>query len=96
MRAVRTVFEGGSLLQPVVAGRLVERLDVRAVSALTERELDVLKLLATGARNREIGGKLFMSLNTVKFHVAHIYEKLGVQTRTEAVHIATQRGLLNA
>lgn len=95
VRAVRTVSEGGSLLQPVVAGRLIQRLDVRASSTLTARELDVLKLLATGARNKEIAAHFFMSLNTVKFHVAHIYQKLGVQTRTEAVHAAAQRGLVN-
>lgn len=94
-RAIRTVYEGGSLLQPVIASRLIRRLDTEPTSELTEREMEVLRLLASGARNKEIANQLFLSHNTVKFHVANVYQKLGVQTRTEAVRVASERGLIS-
>ncbi|MEE8346251.1 MAG: GAF domain-containing protein [Dehalococcoidia bacterium] len=95
VQAIRTVHEGGSLLQPVIASRLIERLDTEPSSELTERETEVLQLLASGARNKEIADQLFLSVGTVKFHVANIFQKLEAQTRTEAVRVANDRGLLN-
>lgn len=94
-QAIRTVHEGGALLQPIIASRLIRRLDNEPTSNLTEREMEVLQLLASGARNKEIASQLVLSLNTVKFHVANVYQKLGVQTRTEAVRAASERGLLS-
>ena len=61
---------------------------------LTDRELEVLRLIAQGLSNREIGERLFLSLNTVKGHNQKIFDKLQVQRRTEAVERARQLGLL--
>jgi ATP/maltotriose-dependent transcriptional regulator MalT len=63
---------------------------------LSQRELEVLRLLALGFQNRAIADRLFVSRNTVKTHLMHIYAKLGVQTRTEAVARALDLGLLRA
>ncbi len=62
---------------------------------LSERELEILKLLATGLSNKEIASQLFLSINTVKVHLRNIFAKLGVQSRTEATLIAIQRGYVN-
>ena len=62
--------------------------------ALTERELDVLRLLAWGNRNKDIADQLALSINTVKYHLENLYQKLGVQSRTQAVRVASERRLL--
>jgi ATP/maltotriose-dependent transcriptional regulator MalT len=64
------------------------------VEALSERELDVLRLLAAGKRNQEIASELYVALDTVKKHVTHIFEKLGAANRTEATARARDLGLL--
>ncbi|HZI03514.1 MAG TPA: LuxR C-terminal-related transcriptional regulator, partial [Archangium sp.] len=64
--------------------------------ALTERELDVLRLLATGRTNKEIAQQLGISGRTVQHHTIHIYEKLGVDTRAAAALLAVRHGLLEA
>jgi DNA-binding NarL/FixJ family response regulator len=95
--AVRVVSQGGSLLQPVVASRLMERMAAppeRALDALTEREREVLQLLAQGMANKEIAAALVISERTVKFHVSSILSKLDAGNRTEAVRVAVQRGLV--
>jgi signal transduction histidine kinase/DNA-binding NarL/FixJ family response regulator len=94
-RAVRIVNQGQSLLQPVVATRLVEQIGRMARpqpdrDQLTPRELDVLRLLVEGARNKEISARLHISHGTVRFHVGNIFQKLGVSSRTEAVRLALQ------
>ncbi len=94
--AIRTVHEGGSLLQPVIANRLIERLAIDEAAGLSERQQEVLQLLASGARNQEIADQLFLSLRTVKFHVENLYRKLGVRTRTEAVRVARERSILTS
>ena len=93
--AIKTVHEGGSLLQPTIATRLIERMSSEKASGLSKRELEVLSVIASGAQNKEIGDRLSLTTNTVKFHVANGFRKLGVQNRTEAVRIARERGLLN-
>jgi DNA-binding NarL/FixJ family response regulator len=99
--AIRVVAGGGSLLQPVVASRLLQRLnaaaDAPAPSAepLTEREHEVLRLLAQGKPNKEIAAALSISERTVKFHVSSLLSKLGASNRTEAVTLAAQRGLID-
>ena len=91
---IRTVHAGGSLLPPVIASRLLARVDIRAGPDLTARELEVLRSLASGSPNKEIAAQLTLNVNTVKFHVRNIYQKLDVQTRTAAVRAANERGLL--
>jgi DNA-binding NarL/FixJ family response regulator len=95
-RAVRTVVAGGSLLEPVVAMRVLRqvRQPTPAPSPLTARETEVLHRLAQGRQNKEIARDLNISERTVKFHVTALLQKLGAGNRTEAVTIATQRGLI--
>ena len=92
--AIRTVHAGGSLIPPVVASRLIERLDEETEPSLTVRELEVRKLLESGSRNKEIATELSVSLATVKYHVANLFQKLNAQSRTEAVRSARERGLI--
>ncbi len=75
-------------------GELATRLKpAYAEGVLSERELEVLRQLATGASNKEIGERLFISLSTVKTHVINIYSKLGAASRVEAVEKARSRGI---
>ena len=96
-RAIRVISAGGSLLEPVVASKLIrhvqseEHLDARR---LTDRETQVLHLLAQGKSNKEIAAALSITQRTVKFHVSSIMGKLGTNNRTEAVTVAAQRGLI--
>ena len=95
--AIRTVHAGGSLMQPAVTDRLLERIDRGGgpdTGNLTPRELEVLSLLARGLKNAEIAERLFISERTVKFHVGSILAKLGADNRTEAVTIAVNRSLV--
>ncbi len=76
-------------------GELATRLKpAYAEGVLSERELEVLRQLATGASNKEIGERLFISLSTVKTHVINIYSKLGAASRVEAVEKARSMGLI--
>ncbi|GIW06654.1 MAG: DNA-binding response regulator [Dehalococcoidia bacterium] len=97
-RAIRLVNQGQSLLHPAVATKLIDRVQSigrePAAEALTEREIEVLQLVAAGLRNKEIAQRLVITERTVKFHVGIILQKLGAGTRTEAVRIAVQRGII--
>lgn len=98
--AIRIVNAGGSLLQPVVASKLLKRMhgeqaETTLPESLTERELEVLHLLAQGLQNKEIAADLTITERTVKFHVSSIMGKLGAGNRTEAVSIAVQQGLIS-
>ena len=105
--AIRITMQGGSLLQPVVASKLLRHVGQQTLSAssasqqsasyetLTERELEVLGLLAQGMPNKEIAAHLTISERTAKFHVSSIMGKLGATNRTEAVSLAAQRGLIS-
>jgi two-component system, NarL family, response regulator LiaR len=104
--AIRVTMQGGSLLQPVVASKLLRHVGQLPISSshsshqsasyetLTERELEVLGLLAQGMPNKEIAAHLTISERTAKFHVSSIMGKLGATNRTEAVSLAAQRGLI--
>ncbi|GIF13186.1 response regulator [Actinoplanes teichomyceticus] len=95
-RAVVAAHRGESVLSPAVAGRLMGRLRAPAADKdpLSQRELEVLTLIARGCSNREAAGKLFISEATVKTHLLHAYAKLGVRDRAAAVAAAFERGLL--
>lgn len=93
LAAVRSAAEGDSALSPTVADRLMTRVRTPRFS-LTPRELEVLQLVAAGASNREIGHELMLSEATVKSHLVHIYDKLGVRSRTSAVAAAREQGVL--
>lgn len=94
MRAVHAAFQGDAVLSPSVARRLIGQVRQPAQEALSDRELDVLRLIAGGANNREAAAQLFISESTVKTHLLHIYEKLGVRDRAAAVSEAYKRRLL--
>jgi DNA-binding NarL/FixJ family response regulator len=93
-RAVQATYRGESVLAPSVATRLVSQLRAPAQEALSERELEVLSLIAQGLTNRGAAARLFISEATVKTHLLHIYAKLDVNDRAAAVATAYERGLL--
>lgn len=93
-RAVRAAARGETVLAPSVAARLLGRMRAAHVDAPSERELEVLGLVARGLTNRAIAGELFISEATVKTHLVHVFAKLGVDDRTAAVTVALERGLL--
>ena len=90
--AIRQVHTGKKRIPPQVAAALAEHM---GEEQLTAREIDVLRHVATGNRNRDIAEQLFISEETVKVHVKHIMEKLGASDRTQAVAIALRRGIIS-
>jgi DNA-binding NarL/FixJ family response regulator len=100
--AVRAVQSGDALLAPSITRRLIERFAPRpsvneskkAIESLTGRESEVLRQMARGMANHEIAEKLFVSEATVKTHVGHIFDKLGVNNRVQAVVAAYESGLV--
>lgn len=94
VRAIRAAARGEAVLAPSVATRLVSQLRAPARDALSDRELEVLTLIAQGETNRGAAIRLFISEATVKTHLLHIYEKLGVNDRAAAVAAGYERGLL--
>ena len=88
---IRDVLAGKTYLAPAAAAKLAE--GVTRVQ-LTPREMATLRLLADGKANKEIANALDISERTVKTHLAHLFEKLGVTSRTEAIKVATRRGLV--
>ncbi|MQA82106.1 MAG: response regulator [Streptosporangiales bacterium] len=101
VEAVRSAVAGDTLISPSITVRLLQHLTKakrtparRPVEPLTDRENDVLLLLARGRTNAEIAGDLFISLGTVKTHVANIQQKLGVRNRVESAAWAWEAGLV--
>lgn len=93
--AVRAAARGETVLAPAVAAKLMRQLRKPAEDPLTERELDVLLLVAQGLTNKAIATELHVSEATVKTHLVHTFTKLDVDDRTAAVMAALQRGLLH-
>lgn len=93
VRAVRRAAAGETYLQPALGARLAAE-PRAATTDLSERETDVLRLIALGHTNAEIAAKLYISVRTVETHRAHIQQKLGVSTRAELVRCALSRGLV--
>jgi DNA-binding NarL/FixJ family response regulator len=100
VNAIESVSTGGIALESTVAGKLMQHMNRRSNESeadnvrFSKRESQVLKLLASGKTNRDIGETLFISESTVKFHVHAILNKLDASNRTEAVSIAAQLGLV--
>ncbi|NUP65803.1 MAG: response regulator transcription factor [Nonomuraea sp.] len=92
-QGIRAAARGESVLSAKVAARMMRRMRDPA-PALSAREVELLELLASGAGNREIARRLFITEATVKTHLVHIYDKLGVDTRTAAVTAAVERRLI--
>jgi DNA-binding NarL/FixJ family response regulator len=102
VEAIRGTLEGKSFVDPAVAGKLMGQVargqtqpSSLLTDKLTERETDVLRLLAKGLNNTEIAGQLHLSEGTVRNHISAILDKLGVSDRTQAAVIAIQHGLGN-
>ncbi len=100
--AIRSVYRGDSMIEPRVAGRLLHQF-TRATRArgeepfqdsLSARETEVVRLMASGATNKEIAAQLNIGESTVKTHVIHLFNKLGVKDRTGAVMAAARRGIV--
>ena len=97
IRAIRAVRRGESAFDSRSAAAMVRGINAEAPAEsrrITERELDVLRLLARGLSNRAIGKQLFISETTAKFHVCNIMRKLQVRRRAEAVYVASKEGLI--
>ncbi|GAA1808889.1 response regulator transcription factor [Actinomadura chokoriensis] len=100
VEAVRAAANGGSLVSPSITVRLLERLARPRPSAapprepLTDRELDVVRLVARGRTNEEIAGELFVSLSTVKTHLGSVHRKLATRNRVETAAWAWESGLM--
>ena len=95
-RAVEAAAQGQAVLSPSVATRLMGQMRQPASEPLSQRELEVLELIARGSTNREAARQLFISEATVKTHLLHVYAKLGVNDRAAAVATAFSRGYLTA
>lgn len=99
---VRSVYQGESVLHPTIARKVLSRiamtsgkpLNMMTPGEMTEREMGLLKLMTRGLTNKEIAGELGLSIRTVQGHVAQIFNKLGVSSRTEAVVHGLQKGYI--
>jgi DNA-binding NarL/FixJ family response regulator len=102
LAAIRVVAGGEALLSPAITRRVIEQFTrvprpapPPQVAELTERELDVLRLIARGHSNAEIGGELYIGETTVKTHITHILQKLNLRDRVQAVVLAYETGLFD-
>ena len=102
LAAVRTVADGDALLSPTITKRVIRQFTripqpapPKQLDELTERELDVFRLIARGLSNAEIGGELYISDTTVKTHITHILQKLDLRDRVQAVVLAYETGLFD-
>jgi DNA-binding NarL/FixJ family response regulator len=101
--AVRTVAGGNALLSPAITKRVIKQfariprpVPPKELGELTAREKDILRLIAAGLSNAEIGQQLYISETTVKTHVTHVLQKLGLRDRVQAVVLAYQTGVMEA
>ncbi len=98
-KAIRAVYKGESLIQPVVASKVLDRFaelsrQAQSPEMLSDRELEVLNLMAKGAANKEIAAQLNITNSTVKTHITSIFQKLNASDRTEAVTQAIKKGII--
>jgi DNA-binding NarL/FixJ family response regulator len=98
-KAIRMVSRGESLIQPVIASRVLDKLaelsrKTPAGETLSDREIEVLRLMSGGESNKDIADQLSITQSTVKTHITSIFQKLNVTTRTEAVTNALKKGII--
>jgi two-component system response regulator NreC len=93
--AVRMAAQGRTYLQPELGARLAAEPDTVSPDDLSDREIEVLRLIALGHTNNEIAERLYLSVRTVESHRAHIQQKLGLASRSELVRYAIERGLVD-
>lgn len=93
LEGIRRAAAGDMVLAPDLASRVLKGMR-NPLPKLTEREVEVLRLLAEGSANKQIARTLFVTEATVKSHLAHIFTKLGVDSRSRAVHVARETGLI--
>jgi DNA-binding NarL/FixJ family response regulator len=103
LAAIRTVAGGDALLSPAITRRVIKQFTripdpapPKELEELTDRELDVFRLIARGLSNAEIGQELYISETTVKTHITHVLQKLGLRDRVQAVVLAYQSGIADA
>jgi two-component system response regulator NreC len=96
VQAVQLALEGGTYLHPQLGARIAAQEPEEEEDDLSEREREVLKLIALGHTNGEIASQLFLSVRTVESHRAHIQQKLGLASRAELVRYALDRGLIGS
>ncbi len=99
VKAIRTVHQGESMIQPKIASRLLDRLGQLSHThspdtLLSDREIEVLQVMSTGAANKEIANQLLIGQSTVKTHIVRIFSKLGVNGRTDAVSEGLKKGII--
>jgi DNA-binding NarL/FixJ family response regulator len=92
LETIRQVHAGKKCVPPEIAAGLAEHI---GDETLSEREVEVLRHVASGTRNRDIAGRLFIAEETVKVHLKHIMSKLGASDRTQSVAIAARRGIIS-
>jgi two-component system response regulator NreC len=93
--AIRIAAEGGSYIDPELGGALA-KLEADPLDSLSERERELLRLLALGHTNREIGERLFLSVRAIEVNRARLLEKLGIHSRPELVRFAIANGVIEA
>jgi DNA-binding NarL/FixJ family response regulator len=103
LEAIRVVARGDALLSPAITKRVIEKFTrtphpapPREIAYLTERELEVFRLIARGLSNAEIGKELYIEDTTVKTHITHILQKLNLRDRVQAIVLAHETGLFEA
>lgn len=96
VKAIKNVYRGNAIINPRISRKLVRMLteDKNTDTVLTPREVEILRELARGKSNKEIGEKLYISESTVKTHISHIFQKIGVRSRSEAIIYAVKKGLI--
>jgi DNA-binding NarL/FixJ family response regulator len=94
LRAIRSLASGGAAIEPRIAARLIERISRPASDSLSQREQAILQLLVDGLNNKAIAAQLMLSEHTVKYYMSGILAKLNVSTRSAAIKVAFQRGLI--
>ena len=96
VKAIKNVYKGTTMINPHISRKLLKMITLgqKTSDKLTSRELDILREIARGKSNKEIAEELYLSESTVKSHISHIFQKLNIKTRSEAVLYAVKNGII--